>query len=73
MRNVRNLALASGAVIALALGGTALAHGDAEHGKNHAEHMERMASMHGEMPKPHGKRERHGKHEHPQPEQAPAK
>ena len=84
MKTVRNIALASGAALALVLGGAALAqetkqpehkheHGDAEHAKNHAEHMQRMATMHDEMHKQHGKRERHEKHEHSQPEQAPAK
>ena len=87
MRNVRNLALASGAAVALALGGLASAQetkqpaqehghaGDAEHEKNHAGHMQRMDKMHGEMHdemhKKHEKRETGKKHEHSPQEQAP--
>jgi hypothetical protein len=78
MRNVRNLALASGAVIALAFGGVALAqetkqpqqkheHGDAEHAKNHAEHMQRMHKKHERMHEKHEKE--HG--EQAQPEKQP--
>lgn len=71
MRNVGTLALASGAALALALGGAALAqdnkppqqkhaHGDAEHAKNHAQHMQRMEKMHDKM---HGNNEKHEEHE----------
>lgn len=77
MRNARNLALASGAAIALALGGAALAqetkqpeqkheHGDAKQGKNHGEHMERMHKQHERMHEKHKKQ--HGEHQPPQQE-----
>ncbi|HEX7055465.1 MAG TPA: hypothetical protein VF211_16195 [Burkholderiales bacterium] len=85
MRTVRNFALASGSVLALALalGAAALAeeakqpaqkheHGDAEHAKHHAEHMRRMGAMHDEMHRRRGEREPHGKHEHSQPPQGGA-